>query len=437
MKQKILFIPVLILIAAVLVGLNAASYTQKQQTPDSELRPNRSTYNGGSTGTRAFYSLLAESGRQVVRWQEPATDLQSKRRGLPSTFVIVGATRREITDAEATALLRWVSGGGRLVIVDREPPGSLAVTTCGWKLDVKTKDVLRLREVDPADQQQMTALTPAARPVQPTLYTAGVNAVQPSRFASGIVFQPLDDASPRPTPVIDAEEIDVENLAAPVAHVAADGRVLLAEVPFGSGRIVFLSDPYIIANRGISLVDNAQLALNLVSNSPGPIAFDEYHQGFGGDNKFLEFFAGTPVIAIFLQCCLLAGFVFFSRSRRFARPTPAIEPDRLSKLEYVSAMAQLQQRTRSYDLAIENLYRDLRRRSARLLGVDNNTIGRRQFAEKIAEKAHSDPDRVEELMFYCDEVIYGEPTDKRRTLKATREIREIEKALGIRKRTVK
>jgi hypothetical protein len=219
-----------------------------------------------------------------------------------------------------------------------------------------------------------------------------------------------------------------------VSHVATDGRVLVAEVPFGSGRIVFLSDPYIVANRGISLVDNAQLALNIVSGGSGTIAFDEYHQGYGGNNKFLEFFAGTPVVAIFLQCCLLVSLVFLSQSRRLGRPLPAAEPDRLTKLEYVSAMAQLQQRTRSYDLAIENLYRDFRRRAARFLSVDNNSIGRRQFAEKIAERARIEPDKIEELMFYCDEVIYGEPTNKRRVLQALREIREIEYELGLRKR---
>jgi hypothetical protein len=59
---------------------------------------------------------------------------------------------------------------------------------------------------------------------------------------------------------------------------------------------------------------------------------------------------------------LLIGLIFFSQSRRFARPLPPDEPNRLSKLEYVAAMAQLQQTTKGYDLAIENIYTDFRRR---------------------------------------------------------------------------
>ncbi|MDQ3180706.1 MAG: hypothetical protein M3Q33_09320, partial [Acidobacteriota bacterium] len=79
----------------------------------------------------------------------------------------------------------------------------------------------------------------------------------------------------------------------------------------------------------------------------------------------LAYSAGTPFVAIFLQFAVLVGLVLFSNSRRFARPLPENEPNRLSKLEYVSAMAELQQRTRAFDLAIENIYTDFRRRTAR------------------------------------------------------------------------
>ena len=118
-------------------------------------------------------------------------------------------------------------------------------------------------------------------------------------------------------------------------------------------------------------MDNAQLAINVVASREGIIAFDEYHQGYGADsNRFFRFFAGTPVIPVFIQLALLVGLIFFSQSRRFARAVPAPEPSRLSKLEYVSAMAELQQRTKGYDLAIENIYTDFRRRVSRLVGVD-------------------------------------------------------------------
>jgi hypothetical protein len=436
MKQRLVFILILVLMAAVLVGLNAASYSQKQQVPDNELRPNRSTYNAGSTGTQALYTLLSETGHKVSRWQDPVTALDPARNDLPSTFVIIGEVRREITEAESRALLQWVYGGGRLVYIGRELPEWLTVSSGHWKAVMRSNYLTSIGSTDPADQQQMTANTEVARPIQPSLLTVGVNAVQPSRFASSIALESADMDDPSSIS-FDSEESGTANISAPIIHLAAGESSLLAEMPYGSGRIILLSDPYIVANRGISLVDNAQLAINMLARGSQPIAFDEYHQGFGNSNRFFEFFAGTPVVAIFMQCVILVAFVFFTRSRRFGRPLPASGPDRLSKLEYISAMAQLQQRTRSFDLAIENLYRDFRRRAARLLGVDNNSIGRRQFAEKIAERSHIAADKVEQLMFYCDDVIYGEPTNKNRVLQAARELREIEFALGLRKRSNK
>ncbi len=140
-----------------------------------------------------------------------------------------------------------------------------------------------------------------------------------------------------------SEDTETAALDAPVVHLANNDKNLLVDFPFGSGQIVYLTDPYIVSNGGIGLVDNAQLAINIAASTEGVIAFDEYHQGYGeGSNQILTYFAGTPVVAIFLQLLFIVGLIFFTQSRRFARPLPEVEPNRLAKLEYVSAMAELQ-----------------------------------------------------------------------------------------------
>ena len=445
MKERLIIILVFVLVAAVLVGLNAASYTRKDKVPDSELRPNRSTYNPGPTGTQAFYTLLGETGRKVVRWQEPADALNEKRKVAPSTFVVVGELKRAFDEPEITGLLRWVAGGGRLVIIDREPPDDLVTTTANWKIGIEARTALAVLEADPSDAASMTAGTPAAKPVQPSLFTAGVNAIQTSRFASKITLDHFlgDTAKGKqmetPPPAAQGQEasdaaIDSPAFNAPVVHFASAGRNVVVDAPFGEGQIVYLSDPYVTSNGGIGLVDNARLAVNLVNNGDGVIAFDEYHHGFGANNnRFFEFFAGTPVIAIFLQCAVLLGLVFFSQSRRFGRALPDDGPDRLSKLEYVGAMAELQRRTKAFDLAIENIYRDFRRRAARLLGVDSRTVSRAEFASKIADRTGIDSREIEDMLFKCDEIIVGEPTSKREVVHLVGKIRDIEHALGLRK----
>ncbi len=433
--------------AAILVGLNAASYTQKETKPDSESSPNRSTYNAGATGTQAFYSLLSETGRKVMRWQEsPAGLATAKANNKPAVFVVAGRLRRDFTDQEVEELLRWVSGGGRLVVIDREPPEKLITTTANWRIEFKEAEVPEFSPVDPTEQKLMIGDTAAVKPVQPTVYTQGVNAVQPSKYAASILFERFVDGSkqggqgngtrPAPPPAtfdqITESDVPSPSEVAPVAHFAADGKNLVVDAPFGSGRIVFVADPYIVSNGGISLVDNAQLGINLVAAGNGIIAFDEFHHGYGTDNnRFLQFFAGTPVVAIFLQAAALIAFVFYSQSRRFARAVPEPEPDRLSKLEYVAAMAELQSRTKSFDLAIENIYGEFRRRAARYFGLDNYTATSREIAALIAERGGFERSKIEGTLFMCEEIIRGEPTNKREVLGLAGDLREIEQKLGM------
>jgi hypothetical protein len=489
MRQKLFIFLALIALVVVLIGLNAASYTQTETRPDDEFYPNRSTYHAGATGMRALYDLLAETGRKPVRWQESTAALLTNSKNKPRTFVVIGDLRREFTDQEVEQLMRWVSLGGKLVVIDRVPNQNLIPTTANWQISAESSAASAFG-IDPADQQQMTRSINAAKPLQPTLFTRKIIAVQPSRFASSIKLQKFstdqpvktNGIAPKPTPVYnkgdyeDDEPPPVRNgrgngidsgqgaagdanksvsqtntmiapnnppqdviaaQTAPLVHVASKDKNLLADFPFGSGQIVFLSDPFIVSNAGINLVDNAQLALNVIASREGAIAFDEFHQGFGGnENRLLSYFAGTPVMAILAQIALLVGVILFTQSRRFARPLPANEPNRLSKLEYVSAMAELQQRTKAYDLAIENIYSDFRRRAAKSLGVDNFTTSRKDLAVLIGERAKLNAANVEDLMQKCEDIIHGEPTNKREVLEITTRLREIEEKLGL-KRTRK
>ncbi len=460
MKQRMMIFLLCGLMLIVLIGLNAATYTQKEKTPDNEFAPNRSSYNSGATGSQAFYSLLAESGQNVTRWQQPLSELRSSGKNNPGVFVLIGKPRRELADSEFKPLLEWVKSGGRLVLIDREPP-SMLLAADPWTLKTVGADDPGALTIDPTDVHQMTEGIAAARPLQPTAYTDSVIAVQPSRLASKLVlerksfpnnaeddqtdsgnnnkkytvsgsrsFQGSGTSSAQPPPPPKATSKAVVD--GPVVHIAAGGTYILADVPYGSGSIVLLSDPYIVSNTGIGLVDNGRLAVNLVSGSSGAIAFDEYHQGYGSNNnRLFQYFQGTPVVAIFLQLAMLVGLILFSQSRRFAMALPENEPNRLSKLEYVGAMAELQQRSRAYDLAIENIYGDFRRRLARLVGADAMRITYRELARLAAERSKMPVAEIEDLFFRCEDAIRGEPIDRARTLELIARVRSAESLLGM------
>ncbi len=434
MKDKFLiFFGILILIIA-LIGLNAVSFVQQEKMPDSEFSPNRSTYNTGATGTRAFFDLLAETGRNPVRWQEPPSALNDSRTNKPSTFVIIGKTRREFTDDEISHIFRWVTDGGQLVIIDREPPADLIATTANYSISATPAALPPFFNTDPSDRKQMTAETKAAKAVQPTVFTKSINAVQPSQFASSVKFERFANTAQPPTDEEADEEIESPAQIAPVIHLANNEKNLLIDFPFGAGKIIFLTDPYIVSNGGISLVDNAQLGINITASRGGIIAFDEYHQGYGAnENRLLSYFAGTPLMAIFLQFAALIAFILYSQSRRFARPLPADEPNRLSKLEYVAAMAELQRRTKGFDLALENIYTEFRRRVTRLLGVDNRTTPRKDLAQMIAERLNTDEFEIYQLMKKSEDVAHGEATNKKEVLDLVSRLRDLEERLGLKR----
>ncbi len=459
MRQRLGIIITIILALVVLIAINSVAYVQEEKRQESELAPNRSTYNAGATGTRALYDFLNESGYKVVRWRESPERLLGEGGQNVQTFVIIGRPIVAIEEDEAKSLLLWVAGGGRLVIIDRRPEDYLLPPAGDWTIITELVGYPSLGD-DPANPEQMTKDVKPLHPVQPTRLTLDVESVQPSRFFSAIkIFAPDKDAKEKskqdetefdtilddePPPPADsgATEADASEYAspAPVVHLATTQAPLLVDYRHGQGRIVLLSDSYMVANDGIALRDNLQLAINLVagsllSSSDGLIAFDEFHQGrMATSNAFVGYFAGTPVLAIAGQIVLLVILILWTRGRRFARPLPLPQVDRRSSLEFVASMAELQQRARAYDLAIENIYSRTRRVLARYAGLDYNSP-RREIAKRVASRSTLAAHQIETLMRQAEEAINGGGISERQSIHLVKRLREVESVLGLRMRS--
>jgi hypothetical protein len=472
MRQRLAIILTIAVVLVLLVGLNAASYVSVKDVPDSEFNPDRSTYNAGATGTRALYDLLADSGRKVMRWREqPAALLNASGSSSPATFVIIGKTRAPFDEDEAESIKKWVERGGRLVIIDRRPDARLLPPSENWRVSTGAQE-LPGSNVNPAKPEEMTAGVALVRASQPSALTRNVEAVLPSRYAGTINISevnspPAAEASPSPPVIIhdDEEETyesdeqppppvalpkDTEASAAPhvasnqkltspapIAHLENYRGAMLVDYPHGAGRIIVLSEPYLVANGGIPLADNLQLALNVIAGGGGLIAFDEYHQArAASSNHLLAYFSGTPIVWMFAQGALVVLAVLWTRGRRFARPLPVPFVDRRSSLEFVASMAELQQRARAYDLAIENIYTRVRRVLVRYAGLSHNSP-RSEVAARVAVRSAGklDAAKLESLMRECEDVIQGTPVDGRKALELVTLLREVERALGLRMRS--
>jgi hypothetical protein len=464
MRQRLGIIVTIVVAIGVLIVINSAAYVSKEEQQDSELSPNRSTYNAGPTGTRALFDLLKESGYKVVRWREAPERLLGNSGDQIQTFVIVGTPRVSIEEEEAKSLLGWVERGGRLVIIDRRPENYLLPPSGQWRVITELINFPGFG-VDPAHQEQMTEGVKPLYPVLPTFLTRDVESVMPSKFYSSIKFFTVDEkikkeakresdqsnskseafaddeysdeSSPSHGGVFTAagEASTSGSSPAPVVHLMAAKTVVLLDYLHGKGRIVLLSDPFIVANAGISLNDNLQLAINLLTTSEGFIAFDEFHQGRAAThNAFVSYFQGTPVLAICGQLVLLILLVLWTRGRRFGRPLPLPHVDRRSSLEFVASMAELQQRARAFDLAIENVYSRTRRVLTRYAGVDYNS-SRKEIAERVAARSTLSAHQVETLMRQSEDAINGEAISERQSILLVKRLRDVEGALGLRMRS--
>jgi hypothetical protein len=442
----------------ILIAINSLSYVSEDEKQDSELSPNRSSYNAGATGTRGLYDFLNESGYKVMRWRDTPEHLLGDAGKNVRTFVIVGEPRVTVEQEEAKSLLLWVERGGRLVIIDRRPEDDLLPFSGEWKVTTEFLEFPGFG-VDPAHPEQMTQGVKPLNPVQPTLLTRDVESVQPSRFFSAIKFFAAgkhakskadqartqsnagdDDQQPSGAAPGTGTRITVANSPsnsspAPVVHLSSGESTVLLDYAHGNGRIVLLSDPFIVANGGIGLKDNLQLAINLLAANDGLTAFDEFHQGRGiTHNAFVSYFAGTPVLAICGQIVLLILLVLWTRGRRFGRPLPLPQVDRRSSLEFVASMAELQQRARAFDLAIENIYSRTRRVLARYAGVDYNT-SRSGIAERVAARSTLSAHQIETLMRQSEDAINGGGISERQAIQLVKRLREVETKLGLRMRS--
>ncbi|HEX7955776.1 MAG TPA: DUF4350 domain-containing protein, partial [Pyrinomonadaceae bacterium] len=424
MKSRLLILLSVGLMVAVLVALNAASYVRIEEEAETELVPDRSTLNSGGTGMRALFEYLRQRGANVSRWHRPPGALAGP--GAPETLVMVGPPRRGVERREAAGLLRWVAAGGRLVLVDRTPDAQLLPPSGPWRVSSQTVEYPD-SDTLPDDAENMTRGVPLLAPAQPTALTRHVSEVTRSRFASrlhvyfagGEAAHGVNAADPaggvgrgeppapeseddiwgggppaQPPPPAPAGQGSAPDASAPVVHLL-DGRegegALLVDYAYGRGRVVVLSDPYVVSNAGINRADNLFLAVGVVTGGrEGRVAFDEYHHGYGdSQNQLFAYFRGTPVLWMFAQGALVALALVWTRGRRFARAVPAPRPDRRSKLEFVSSMAELQQRARAYDLAVENVYQRTRRALARYAGVAA-TATPAQIAERVAARSGRD-----------------------------------------------
>jgi hypothetical protein len=215
---------------------------------------------------------------------------------------------------------------------------------------------------------------------------------------------------------------------------------VLVDFDFGEGRIVILSDPYVVANNGIARGANLQLVMNLLTElrgERGRILIDETHHGYReSHNQWITYFRGTPAKWFVGQLLAVALITAYSYGRRFARPLPLPQVDRHSPLEFVGSMAHLQKLASARELALENIYPPFRLDVCRALGVSVRAsidevigaLGRREMRK--AGTSVVTGEELRRVMRTCESAIVGVPIDDRELIELVGSMKRIRECMG-------
>jgi hypothetical protein len=375
-----------------LVGLNFLLSAGTRQSQENESNGDRSTFAATPFGTLAYYTLLEESGYPVTRLVQTYTSLNNS--GDIGTLILISLPPTSNPSQEEFAEVeKWVQAGGLLIVIDRE-----------IQIDL------------PGDIQVHTTPAYISSPVRP---------VQPTTLARGI--RRLSVTNP-------ASYVTVSG-GSTVVHISDNLGAIVADSKVGRGRVIFVTEPHIVANNGIDEDDNLTFALNVLDGRPaGKIAFDEYHHGYGSGGLFsgglLGYFKGTPVPWILVQAVLLSMLLIYSRGRRFGRPLPLKIERRTTNLEFVSSMANIARIARASGLAMENIYSEFRRRLCHYTGLGREVDSPR-LAKEVASRSRISERSLRDLMVRCERIIGGERASDSEMLSLVTRIRDIESDLKL------
>lgn len=428
----------------VIIALSAAGNLDFDRPPESEREPIRSSYNSGPTGTRAFFQLLEESGTSVFRFRDDFKSLAEK--APKAVLVIVGPfnPNLDIQYDEALSLQKWIAAGGNALIVSRYPQSQFGDPMVQSKVIGENLPWTAPPEmlVDPNSDTLIA---------QPTELTRNLRGLQLTSLAARVRFEPPEieeeeeSAPPPPTPTPSASPTPAASasppsnapcepfLYAPVVHLGDKNGAVLADFKYCQGRLVFLSDPFAIANNGIARGANLTLAMNLIralskgeNGQQRKIFFDEFHHGYRSQmNPLVNYVRGTPVPWLLLQGLLLSLLIVFSIGKRFARPLPMPLVDRHSPLEFVGSMANLQQVARARDLALENIYPRFKATLCRRLGLSSRAKTEDIVASLRRQHLPIDEIELRQTLSDAEVSLGGEKIDDAQLVKLVGRMRRI------------
>lgn len=307
-----------VVVMVVLLGL---TYVLRP-VPAQQAIGRPSSYSTDWLGTKAAFLLLQESGYRVERWESPPEELPEDA---ALTTLIFAEPSEQGTSAERAAISRFVSAGGRLLVM-----GASGASFAPQSAAVGIPD---------------SDLTP--------------------KPFSALLPSPLSRNAPEVTMVAPDEWSSLA--ASQLAIYDRKGKPGVVWYRYGKGQVIWWSIASPMSNGSIREKGNLTLFLNSVGPSTSHVLWDEYFHGMR--RSLSSYFAETPLPWAGLQLACVFAAALFTFSRRSGPIRMPAGESRLSPLEFVDTLGSLYQSAHAAPAAVEVVYQRLRLSLVRRLGI--------------------------------------------------------------------
>lgn len=360
--------------------------------PSKDTRvPVGSTYKSGPEGAKAFYLLLKDLGFEVERYKFPLTHLQ-KHLTQGEVMISIDTGSRDAS-RELSKIINWVQRGNTAIFIGNSPYLE--------NEHIQAQFLHATRHSLESDPEEVI-------PSAPTPYVSGVKkiCVLPLRF-----------------------ECEREDK---VVHFQDERGEIITSFKEGEGKIVLISSPYIVSNKGIREANNVFLMTNILflEAFKNKVYFDEYGHGYSLEKGLFGYFKGTPFAWVFLQCMLVWLCYIYSFGKRFGRPKEIRVARRRSALEYVEAMAEIFKKADAYQVLFQNIYLYYKVLwSRRIRGrVDLENV--KMFAAIVSERTGKNKREIITTFKHFEKAMKEKHTSKNKVFYLLEELEKIRKELS-------
>jgi hypothetical protein len=355
--QKILLVS-----AGIFVLLIAAAFLLAPEESNQETVP--STYSSNSSGAKAAFQLLKETGFIVERWEQPLTDLKTGK----NNILILAEPKRYGNKQELRALHEFIRKGGTLIAVGPMAALMLPETSHFYP------------NVEDKVWDKYDAVTPSSF----------------AREASQITME---------------TEYAWESSSSALALYGKDGKNVVVAYPYGDGKVIWWAAATPLTNAGLKEPQNLEFFLACLGDKANVhIFWDEYFHGFARSAK-ISFAARLAAIAL-AQLVLLSAAVLWTFSRRSGPVRPSEPEIRLSPLEFVETLGGLYKRAHASATAVDICYQRFLYWLARRLGVPP-TSSVEEFTQTAINRWNFLDEEFAPTFKECAQARYRNPSAKR------------------------